>query len=92
MEENKVIYRVEVSKTAKKELDKIAQPYAENILSEIIKLVENPRPSNSKKLKGTTNLYRLRVSMYRIIYTIEDEILRIEVIKIGHRREVYRKK
>lgn len=92
MEENKTIYIVEVSKSAKKELDKISQPYAENILSEIVKLAENPRPFNSKKLKGTLNLYRLRVSMYRIIYTIEDNILKIEVIKIGHRREIYKKK
>lgn len=90
MEENKIIYKVEVSKSAKKELDKISQPYAENILSEILKLSENPRPINSKKLKGTVNLYRLRVSMYRIIYTIDGEILKIEIIKIGHRQGVYK--
>lgn len=90
MEEDKIIYKVEVSKSAKKELDKIVRPYAENILSEILKLSENPRPIHSKKLKGAINLYRLRVSMYRVIYTIDGKILKIEIIKIGHRKDVYK--
>ena len=55
-------------------------------------LSENPRPSGIKKLAGDENLYRLRVSDYRIIYQIQDKALLVLVIKISLHREVYRKR
>jgi mRNA interferase RelE/StbE len=55
-----------------------------------VDLVNNPRPDGCKKLVGLDNIYRIRVGLYRIVYRIEDEILYIEVIKIGHRKDVYR--
>ena len=55
------------------------------------KLVTNPYPSGSKKLMGSESIYRIRVGDYRIIYNIQSSVLTIEVIKVGHRREVYRK-
>lgn len=51
-------------------------------------LAEDPRPPNAKKLKGR-NAFRVRVGDYRVIYTIEDGILLIVVVTLGHRRDVY---
>ena len=55
-------------------------------------LADNPYPSNSKKLIGSDAVYRIRVGNYRIIYNIQSSVLTIEVIKIGHRREIYQKR
>ena len=52
-------------------------------------LGENPRPPGSKKLAGA-DFWRTRVGDYRIVYSIEDQVLMVLVIRIGHRREVYR--
>jgi mRNA interferase RelE/StbE len=49
-----------------------------------------PRPSGCKKLIGSENAWRIRVGVYRIVYTIEDDILTVEVIKIDHRSRVYK--
>jgi len=53
-------------------------------------LANNPRPFGSDKLAGPEELYRVRVGDYRIVYQIQDEALLVLVVKIGHRREVYR--
>lgn len=50
----------------------------------------NPRPPGAVKLKGVQNQYRIRVGLYRIIYQIQDEKLIVIILRIGHRREVYR--
>ena len=55
-------------------------------------LAENPYALASKKLVSSDSIYRIRVRDYRIIYNIEFSVLTIEVIKVGHRREVYRKR
>ncbi len=52
-------------------------------------LVRNPRPAGVEKLKGLPNLYRLRIGDYRLLYQIQDKILLMLVVQIGHRREVY---
>jgi mRNA interferase RelE/StbE len=54
----------------------------------IYALAENPRPTGCKKLKGRDS-YRIRVADYRVIYEIADKVLSIEVIAIGHRRNIY---
>jgi len=59
------------------------------IINSINQLIENPRPINSKKLSASER-YRLRVGDYRILYEIEDLILIVYIIKIAHRRDVYR--
>lgn len=54
-------------------------------------LAENPRPTGAKKLTGSTDLYRMRVGNCRIIYKIEDAELIVLLVKIGHRRDIYRR-
>jgi mRNA interferase RelE/StbE len=53
-------------------------------------LAENPRPAGVTKLQGEANAWRIRVGDYRVLYTIEDRRPVVLVIKIGHRRDVYR--
>jgi len=53
-------------------------------------LANTPRPAGVKKLSSTEDVYRIRVDDYRILYEIQDAVLRVLVIEVGHRREVYR--
>jgi len=59
-------------------------------LLEIQKLGDDPQPAQSKKLKGE-DLYRIRIGVYRVIYEIIDDRLIITVVKVGHRKDIYRK-
>ncbi|MDR2622240.1 MAG: type II toxin-antitoxin system RelE/ParE family toxin [Dysgonamonadaceae bacterium] len=87
MEQN--FYNVIVSQRAKKDLLKINQLYVGSIVKALKGLEYNPRPFGSIKLAGSKSSYRIRVGVYRIIYTIEDNILTVNVVKIDHRRNVY---
>ena len=83
------MYQVIVTKTAEKQLDKIPNNYYILITTKLKKLVFDPRPSGCKKLVGYEHIYRIRVGSYRVIYTIDDNILIVEVIKVGTRQSVY---
>ena len=85
-------YQVLIKDSARKELAALSLPLQKRIDTRIRALSENPRPSGVKKLAGDENLYRLRVSDYRIIYQIQDKALLVLVIKISLHREVYRKR
>ncbi len=82
------MYNIDFSKKAQRKLDKLSDTIANPILSAIKSLSNNPRPQGYKKLKGR-NGYRIRVGNYRIIYEIFDDILLIDVIDLGHRKEIY---
>jgi mRNA interferase RelE/StbE len=84
------MYNVIIGKKAEKMLDELPNNYYQLIIGHLLDLEQNPRPFGSIKLSGSKNAYRIRVGVYRIIYTIEDNILTVEVIKIDHRRNVYR--
>jgi mRNA interferase RelE/StbE len=81
-------YNVSIKKRAINALEKINEPYYSNIKEAIYSLADNPRPSGYKKLKGRDG-YRIRVSNYRIIYDIFDDVLLIDVIDLGHRKDIY---
>lgn len=81
-------YEVTIKKRAIKALTKINEPYYSNIKEAIYGLQDNPRPKGCKKLKGR-NAYRLRVASYRIIYQIYDRQLIVDVIDLGHRKDIY---
>ncbi|MDA1301332.1 MAG: type II toxin-antitoxin system RelE/ParE family toxin [Proteobacteria bacterium] len=83
-------YEIEVSSTAEKQLRKLSQKDQISVLKRIQGLSSEPRPNHSRKLRGQTNVYRIRVGNYRILYSIEDKRLIIIVLKLGHRRDVYR--
>jgi mRNA interferase RelE/StbE len=83
------MYKVVISKKVLKSLDKIPVAYLPSIRESVNELAQNARPFGYKKLSGFENLYRLRIGVYRIIYSIEDDILTVEIIKIDHRGSVY---
>ena len=81
-------YSLTFSRQASKELEKINEPFYSSIKQAIIGLSENPRPNGYKKLKGRDG-YRIRVGNYRVIYNIFDNQLIVEIIALGHRRDIY---
>ena len=82
-------YSLFVKKSAERELRKISKGDLKRILGKIKTLGPNPRPQGSEKLSERER-YRVRQGDYRIVYTINDKENRVDIIKIGHRREVYR--
>jgi len=69
-------------------LEKINEPYYSKIKTAILNLAKNPRPAGYKKLKGRDG-FRIRVADYRIIYDIFDDILQVDVIDLGNRKDIY---
>jgi mRNA interferase RelE/StbE len=85
-----VEYQIKVSATAERQLRKL-QPADRNRLIVVIqKLADNPRPKGCRKLRGYDDVYRVREGAFRIIYSIEDDCLLVLLLKIGHRKDVYR--
>ena len=87
-----VAYRVELSNRAKRDVATLSPQVQTRILKALRTLEANPRPLGVEKLKGEDDAYRLRVGDYRILYEVHDEVLLVLVVKVGHRREVYRKR
>lgn len=83
-------YRITLKASAQKELEKIQKALREKIIVAINGLAEEPRPTGCKKLVNFDNHFRIRVGEYRIIYKIFDKELIVDVIKVGHRKDVYR--
>ena len=81
-------YQLTIKPKAIKALEKINEPDYSTIKAEIYSLADNPRPHGYKKLKGR-DAYRIRSGDYRIIYSIFDKILTVDVIAIGHRKDIY---
>lgn len=83
-------YRIEILPSAHRELLAVPKREQRRIDARILALADDPRPSGGKSLVGQDNLYRIRVGDYRIVYRIQDSDLLILVIRIGHRKDVYR--
>lgn len=82
-------YRVEIKKSAVKEIEHLPRKDIKAVMDKIALLADSPRPRDCKKLSGQEK-YRIRCRNYRILYSIEDNILIVYVVKVGHRRDVYR--
>jgi len=85
-----VRYRIELKRSAERSLAEIENPARVRIARKIDALADNPRPPGVEEMKGTEDLWRIRAGDYRVIYSIQDDILLILVVHLGHRREVYR--
>ncbi|OWY63264.1 hypothetical protein B7486_54060 [cyanobacterium TDX16] len=83
-------YQVEFSRQAQKQFEALPRQIQQRLQPQIDTLAEEPRPSGVKKLKGAENQYRIRVGSYRIVYEIQDAVLLVILLRIGHRREIYR--
>jgi mRNA interferase RelE/StbE len=82
-------YSVVVKRSAERELRAVPRTDLRRVITRIRGLADEPRPPGSEKLSGEDR-YRLRQGDYRLIYAIDDDRRIVEIVKIGHRREVYR--
>jgi mRNA interferase RelE/StbE len=84
-------YEIQITPTAVKQLASLPAKIRGRIDKKILALAKEPRPHQAKPLQGKIkDLFRLRVGDYRIVYQVRDVLLIVLVIRIGHRREVYR--
>lgn len=83
-------HELEITRTAEKQLRKLDRQARERVLRAIGELAEEPRPRGSRKLTGYDDVFRIRVGTYRVLYSVEDRALVVLILKIGHRRDVYR--
>jgi mRNA interferase RelE/StbE len=90
LETDLIQYQIIILPAAEKSLSKLPKKMQLRIQGVITTLANNPLPPVAKKLVGRDN-YRLRVSDYRIVYSIHENILTIKIVSVGHRREIYRK-
>jgi mRNA interferase RelE/StbE len=85
-------YRVFIKKSAVRELEAVAEKKTrQRLVARIRALATKPRPVGCEKLSGRHERYRVRQGSYRIIYSVGDSDQRVEVVKIGHRRDIYRR-
>lgn len=84
-------YKIEITATAEKSLKKLPKKDLEKVVEAIQVLAISPFPSGCRKLKGEEDVYRVRQGNYRIIYEVIDSKLVVLVLKIGHRKDIYKK-
>jgi mRNA interferase RelE/StbE len=84
-------YRILIKASAAKEIEAVGQKKdRQRIVRQIQSLADNPRPAGCEKLSGQSDRYRVREGNYRIVYSVDDRTLLVNVAKVGHRKEVYR--
>jgi mRNA interferase RelE/StbE len=83
-------YSIVFARSARKELQALPLDLAKRILKKIDLLTSNPKPIGSKKLRGHSSLWRIRVGEYRVIYNIDDNNLVVDISVVRHRSEAYR--
>ncbi len=83
-------YRVDVAHRAVKALAALPRQEQQRVRAAIDLLADNPRPPGCTKLTGEDHVYRVRVGVYRIVYEVLDDRLLVHVVRLGHRRDVYK--
>lgn len=84
-------YRISWKPSARKELRKLHPQAIRRVVQAVESLPHNPHPPGTRKLVGSDAHYRLRVGDYRIIYTIWESLLVIEILRVGHRKAAYKR-
>lgn len=79
-----------LKKTAQRDIKSLDRPVQKRILARLAELAGEPRPAGAELLTGLADVWRVRVGDYRIVYTIRDDVLLVLVLRVGHRREIYR--
>lgn len=83
-------YSINFSKSAVGEIESLDNQIVERLWKRIELLIHNPRPSGCKKLQGTNNIWRIRVGDYRILYSISDIDMNVDIIAVKHRKDAYK--
>ena len=82
-------FKIFVRQSVEKDLSALPRKDLQRVLRKIETLGENPRPNGCEKLSGQEK-YRVRQGRYRIVYSIQDKELTVWIVRVGHRKEVYR--
>jgi mRNA interferase RelE/StbE len=85
------VYEVHLERAAENDLKRLPTTTFHRIIAQIRILAENPRPSGCRKLTGSKNDWRIRVGDYRVLYEIDEKAKAVRIMRVRHRREVYRK-
>jgi mRNA interferase RelE/StbE len=84
------VHELYLERTAERDLKALPSQVFRRIISHINALSQNPRPPGCHKITGSRSDWRIRVGDYRVIYEIDDKAKIVRVMKVGHRREIYR--
>ena len=83
-------YEITFARSARKELEKFPAKEVGKIFPKIEALAQEPRPSSCCKLVGESNLWRIRIGSYRVVYSVDDDQHMIDIVAVRHRSEAYR--
>jgi mRNA interferase RelE/StbE len=85
------VYEVYIEKTAESDLKRLPTSTFQRVIPQIRALAQNPRPSGCRKLTGSKNDWRIRIGDYRVLYEIDEKVKAVRILRVRHRREVYRR-
>jgi len=83
-------YRVEIARSAEKQLRRLRAADRRRVARAMVALAGEPFPAGFRKLSGYDDVFRIRVGVYRVLYSVSGRTLVIIILKIGHRKDVYR--
>jgi len=81
---------IQISRTAEKQLEKLSPDDQRRVVEAVLALRDDPRPRGARKLAGYDDVFRIRVGHYRVLYSVSESELIVIILKIGHRKDVYR--
>lgn len=84
-------YQVEIETAAAKQIQRLQLHDQKRVMAAILTLADDPRPHGYTKLSGTDSAFRIRVGVFRIIYTVNDGLRVVTVTRVGHRKQVYKR-
>ncbi len=85
------MYEVVLERSAERDLKKLSEKIFRLMIEEIKPLTENPHPTGCRKIEGSKNDWRIRVGNYRILYEIDENEKRVKIMRVRHRKDVYRR-
>jgi mRNA interferase RelE/StbE len=83
-------YKIEISSSAESQLKKLQKNDRFRVMRSILSLSLDPKPHGCRKMKGYDDVYRIRVGVFRVIYSIDEKRIVIVILKVGHRKYIYR--
>jgi mRNA interferase RelE/StbE len=84
-------YKIEWKRSAVKELEKLPRQTVTRIVEAVRNLAGNPFPDGTRKLAGSEQSYRIRIGVYRVLYSVCDDKFIVEIIRVKHRKDVYKR-
>ena len=84
--------KVEISRTAERQLKKLLKTDQARVVRTILALADDPLPRGFRKLSGYDDVFRVRTGQYRVLYSVSKSKLIVVVLKVGHRKDVYRER